>query len=58
MDVTADLREVSFLLDQVRFEAALEKVPGAAVPHIEVSGVAAVEQMHAGGEIGFGGLQK
>jgi hypothetical protein len=33
-------------------------VPDAAVPEIEVCGVTAVEQVHSGGEVGLGRLQK
>ena len=40
------------------FETPLEQVPDAAVAEIEVSRVTAVEQMHARGQVGLGGLRK
>ena len=40
------------------FETALKKVARPAVPDIEVPGVAAIQQMHAGGKIGFWSLKK
>jgi hypothetical protein len=47
-----------FIGDQDRLVTALEKVPAAAVAPVEVIGIARVEPMHGGGQVGLGGPQE
>jgi hypothetical protein len=58
MDVPARFEEVPVLLDQMALETALEQVTRTAMPPVEVARVAAIEILHACGEVGFRRLQK
>jgi len=58
MDVAADLAEVALFLDEMPLETPLKKMPAAAMPPVEVAGIAAAEILHPGREVRLGRLHE
>lgn len=54
MDVPADFQIMAFLFNQLGFEPTLEEVSRPSMPQVEVPGVTAVQEVHAGGKVGLG----